>query len=335
MDTSPGRDGTDLRQRLADWVAASLISGEQADAILVHEAAAVGAREAGPRRIPLVTEAVGYLGAALAFGAGMIAVGRTWNGISPAGRTTILGAATLLLVIGGLAVRASSEPAIRRLGSVLWFLAVAAAAGTAAETMADLVGSSVEAARHTTAAVTATLAAVLWLVERRTFQALALMAGIAFLVGDVTNAVSTNSADATSLSIWVVGVVFVALAWRGILVPTRAGYAMGSLLALTSLASMMLPESPRWFAFAIGLATAGALMALSVAAKENVLLGLGAVGMFVYILRIVGAYFRNTIGVPLALLIIGVALIVVSLVASRLRRLTRPSTPSAHLGARA
>ncbi|HZD78668.1 MAG TPA: hypothetical protein VE646_01325, partial [Actinomycetota bacterium] len=57
----------DLRRHLEAWVARELISTEEAEAIRAFE---VGTAPS-PRRVPLVTEVLAYLGAGLAIAAGV------------------------------------------------------------------------------------------------------------------------------------------------------------------------------------------------------------------------------------------------------------------------
>src|SRR3989304_3770281 len=64
------RASDDLGGRLLRWVDASLITSEQAEAIRAFEEV-----PAEPRRVPLIAEALGYLGAALALAAGAARLG--------------------------------------------------------------------------------------------------------------------------------------------------------------------------------------------------------------------------------------------------------------------
>jgi hypothetical protein len=80
MTVSPA--GPELREQLAGWTARGLIDAEQAASIGAAEAARAAAAAATPaagetgaaaRRLPLVVEALGYLGAVLAVIAGLTA----------------------------------------------------------------------------------------------------------------------------------------------------------------------------------------------------------------------------------------------------------------------
>jgi hypothetical protein len=69
----------------------------------------------------------------------------------------------------------------------------------------------------------------------------------------------------------------------------------------------------------IGLLAGLGLMAISVRLDQNVLLGLGVAGLFVYIPMIIFEWFGESLGVPVALLIAGVILIGVVVATVRLR----------------
>jgi hypothetical protein len=66
-------------------------------------------------------------------------------------------------------------------------------------------------------------------------------------------------------------------------------------------------------------------MALSVGVRRTVLLGFGALAVFVYLLRLALQYLGETLGAPLALLVAGVVLLGVAVLTARLRHLTEPA----------
>jgi hypothetical protein len=86
-------------------------------------------------------------------------------------------------------------------------------------------------------------------------------------------------------------------------------------------------DSPDAFGLALGLMSAAALLYLSVAFSEMVLLGFGTVGLFAFVLQIIGEYLADGLGAPVALLIAGIALLLVALVAVRLKDQPSRRTP--------
>src|SRR5215475_3900043 len=123
-----------LREQLQRWTAAGLIDADQAGRI---EAAEAARAQAQPRkRLPLVAEVLGYLGAVLAATAIAVALGQVWKNVPPVAWLTLAAVLAVGFLIAGALIRPGSEPAFARLRSVLWLLATASAAGVVAVLMA-------------------------------------------------------------------------------------------------------------------------------------------------------------------------------------------------------
>jgi hypothetical protein len=99
-------DHADLTKHLERWVDEELISRAEAEAISTFEQRG----EAQPHRISLVTEAIGYVGAALLLAAGASLASRVWEDTDELARITVLAIATAVLIWLGWAFRASAEP---------------------------------------------------------------------------------------------------------------------------------------------------------------------------------------------------------------------------------
>lgn len=65
--------------------------------------------------------------------------------------------------------------------------------------------------------------------------------------------------------------------------------------------------------------SAMALLYLSVSFADTVLLGFGIVGLFLFLVQIIEEYLADSLGGPLALLLAGVVLLLVALLAVRLK----------------
>lgn len=116
------RVNTDRGHRIDAWVAEGIISTEQAALIRDFEEA-----ETVPvRRISLAAEAIIYLGAALAIGAGFALLAETYSDLSRASKVGVPLAAGLIFLGAGWPMRRSGEPAVQRLASVLWLLSAMA-----------------------------------------------------------------------------------------------------------------------------------------------------------------------------------------------------------------
>ena len=291
------------------------------------------------RRMPLLTEVVGYLGAILLLAGGVAAISRQWSHIGAWAHVGILAGAAAFFLLAGLSVRRVREPAIQRLTGVLWLLSVLCTAGAAGYVTYDLIFSFTAADNNAGAVTvlgvglaTSAYAAVLWLIRRRALQAAAMFGGLITLICGViaTAAAGGRAANGASLAyalaLWGFGLAWAALGWRRRIEPMWAAVPLGTMLAL--IAPAMGTGRHGWL-YVIAILTAGAAMAVSVPLRNTVLLGLGAVAMFGYVTAVVVRYFGQSLGVPAALSIAGALIIVLAVATARLMRATQPGEPPA------
>lgn len=121
-----------LSDALRRWQDASLLTPDQALAIEQYESALMA--QAGltsvpvrHRRVPLVAEALGYLGGTLGLIGLTLLVERYWKDMPTAGRLGLTGAAAVLLAIGGYLVDEALDAAFMRLRWFLWVVSAATA----------------------------------------------------------------------------------------------------------------------------------------------------------------------------------------------------------------
>jgi hypothetical protein len=314
-----------LADDLARWTEAGLLSGEQAAAIAAFEGRAAGP----PRRISLATEAFGYVGAALATAGAVAALGRVWEDLTGVTQFLITAGAALALVVAGAFTIRNEEPAFRRLGSVLWFLAVGAVAGSAAVLtievleLPDLLADETVALIITT--TTAIAAAVLWRPVHLGLQQAALFGTVlATLVAAIIALPGETGLWVPALGIWLLGLAWFALGWWERLTPGIVALALGTLAVLVG-PSIGVEESG-WMLIPALLSAGGAMVA-SIPTRFVPLLVAGTVGLFAYLTWAVVRYFGDSLGVPVALVLVGGLFIGLAVAASRLRRLTLDPGP--------
>jgi uncharacterized membrane protein len=160
----------ELGRQVARWVEAGVIRRDQADAILAMEGAEA---EPGGRRA-VVVEILGYVGGVLALVAGIVLGAESWAQLGRWGRVAVLGAVVAALLGAGWRLRADGGRVLPRLASVLWLASVAAWAGLLAVLIGDRADEALDNRSLLVAGGSLTLAAVLWTVERRALQQLAL-----------------------------------------------------------------------------------------------------------------------------------------------------------------
>jgi len=305
---------------LQRWVDAGLIEPDTVRAIETFEST----RE-GSGRVGRGMEAVAYLGAVLILVALAILATEFWDRIQPWGRLTLGVTVTAVLFGVGLILGRSDEPAVERAQTFAWLLTVAAVAlstTVALTEYTDLLDQDV----FLYVSLVSLLSAVgLWWLRESVLQMLAMGAATGAAVIAVVSRIESAPDWVFGLAFAGVGLLWLLLTWRGVFKPEKTSYGLSGVGILL----ISFPEGNEMPWPLLGLAAALALMALSVRLGENVLLGLGVVGLFVYIPMTIFELFGESLGVPVALLITGLVLLGVVVATVRLRTATRPERPSA------
>jgi hypothetical protein len=156
-------------------------------------------------------------------------------------------------------------------------------------------------------------AALLWRWRDRPAQHLACLAGVLMAAGGAGGLF--DGAEALGLTIAAAGVVWVVAGWRGLLPPEVIALVGGGVAVLAG-AGVTVDGWPD-AAPLLGLAAAVVLLAVGVATDRTPLTVVGLVGGFGYLPWTVGHFFADSLGVPLAMLLCGVALLAITLVVLR------------------
>ena len=276
-------------------------------------------------RVSLLAEAVGYIGTILVLAGAGAAVGQRWDEISTAWRLAILAVATLLFLGIGVLVRSSSEPAFRRLTSVTWALSVAGFAGSVA-VVTQFYDAPARTAFVTIAIPSTAYAAVLWMLHRQAIQQAVLFGGVLLSTAAiVVRAVEEPDAWMIAVPVWAIGLAWAAAGWWRRIAPWFVAVAIGLLVALIAPATMGETSGLR---FGLGLATGGAVMAMSVVAAFTPGLAMAAVAVLGYAVGAVTYYFGDTLGVPASLAITGLLVLTLAAVAMRWHWFGRTRPPA-------
>lgn len=269
-------------------------------------------------RISYLTEAVSYVGAILILAGVITSVGQQWRHISDWGHVGLLVATGAFFLLVGLLMRQAREPALQRLTSVTWVLAVGALAGAAGFASHEVYDAADETTLLAVGITAAGVACVLWLARRRALQLFALFVGTVLTVAGIVSAPPGEPDEAVlALSLWALGLAWLAGAWRRYLEPLWAGLPLGVLLALVA---PSLGLGAHGWMYAVGIVTAAGAMALGVRLQNTPLLGLGTVATFAYVTGVVVRYFSDTLGVPATLAVTGVLVLALALLSGRLMR---------------
>ena len=309
----------DLEQHLDEWRDAGLLEPRQLEAIEHFEEEHHPVEQ--PRRIPVVAEAIGYLGAALAGAAVMFFAINQWDQWSDTTRVAVLTVATLVAFAAGWFTRISDEPAIRRLSTVLLTATVGGTAATAV-----ILGSDVLDLRDSIAAQYAGGAALvvafgLYLYRRHMLLQLAMLGAALLTILPGFDRVSMDTRQLWSGGTLIaLGGTWFVLGWREILTPGRGARIVGPVVALMGASALYDGDPDRTWALLVAVVIAIGIVALSIPFEQPELTFIGSVFTFQNLLIWLNESLKGTLAVPIALLVAGGMALGAALVLTRRMR---------------
>lgn len=291
----------EVRDNLDRWAEAGLISADQVAAIAEFE----GRSETKPTPSSRGVEALAYLGATLVLVALGLLGQELWDRIEAWGQLTVALVITAVLFGVGMILGRSEDAAVKRAQTFAWFLTVGGVALSAGVLVFEVLGLSGEDARLIVSLAAFAGAVTLWLRRRSSLQMVAVggttLVSVVMILG-----LFDNFPDwAIGLSLAGLGTVWLLLTWGGVFTPVRTSYALGGIGVLF----IAFPESGDMPWPLLGLFGALALLGLSVRLDQQVLMGLGVAGLFVYVPMTVFEWFGDSLSTIVALLITGLVLL--------------------------
>ncbi len=300
-----------LGEALQRAVDAGILSAEQAQAVLAAERTR-GEQSGGDRRLP-VTEALGYLGGLLALSGAVTLAIQYWRDVPIAGRLGLLAAVAAAPWLVGARIGDGSASALVRLRGALWFASSAAVAALAGHVAWDVAHAGESTVWLSAGAAAAVHAGLLWQLRDRPAQHLACLAGVLAAAG---GAASLAGGEGTvGLAIAAAGTAWVAAGWMAALPPPAMALAGGGVAVLVGAGITVGDWSDA--APLLGLVAATGFVVVGVGTDRTPLTVVGLAGGFVYLPWTVGHFFAGSLGVPLAMLLCGVALLAATLVVLR------------------
>lgn len=304
-----------LHEQLARWTASGLIDPGQAARI----EAAEQERAATPprRRLPLVAEVLGYLGAVIAITAIVVTAHQIWKHVPASAELAIAAVIAVGLLPAGAALSADRDPALARLRGVLWVLAAAgAAAFVAVLTRSYLHLTSADVALAT-AGTWLACSVPLWWLTRSALHHVAAFGGAVAVVEAGVNRIDPHAGSFVfGFALWVLALAWGIAVWRGHLIPrtigallSGAGVLIGAIMVMDQAAGVPL-----------ALATVCGLYAAGILLKRVLLIGIGAIGTLYVIPGAADRYLPGSVAAPLAVAVAGLALLGVALWLARQRR---------------
>jgi hypothetical protein len=290
-------------ERLRRAVDAGLITAEQAAGVLALEPPPVvaPAHAAAPSAVSPGTEILGYLGAVLAMAGISTLVAQFWDDLTSWSRLALLGGASVALLVAGLLVREADDATLRLRGFVL-LLSTALLGGFAGLLGADVLGWAPESVTRLVAGSIAVQSGVLWARQAtRPAQHLTTYGGLVALVAAIVG--DFGGPAEIGIALWLLAAAWFGAGWRGLLPPAPVPEVLGSLTMLVSCLSL----TERWEAAAplAGLATAILLLAAGAKGMRPAVTAAGVVGVLAYLPYTIVYFFGDTVGVPVAFLLVG------------------------------
>ncbi|MGH3529162.1 MAG: hypothetical protein ACRDQ6_17895, partial [Pseudonocardiaceae bacterium] len=240
-----------------------------------------------------------------------------WREVPTAGRLGLFALVAAATWLVGARIADGAEPALIRLRGALWFASSAAAAALAGQVAGDVAHARESVVWLAAGAAAAVQAGLLWRLRDRPAQHLACLAGVLVAAGGAAGI--AGGPAAVGLVVAAVGAAWVAAGWLAVLPPPVLALVGGGVAVLAGAGITAADWSDA--APLLGLAVAAVFVAVGVATVRTPLTVVGLVGGFGYLPWTIGHFFADSLGVPLAMLVCGVALLAVTLVV--LRRTSR------------
>ena len=316
-----------LHTTLEQWQEAGLITADQMMSIEHFEAERAGHPAAPPRRIPVVAEALGYIGGSLGTVGLSLLVAHYWVDFPTVTRVAITAAAAVILTVAGLLVPHHEEASLERLRQFVWI-----AAGAATGLMAGVVAKDVADA-HDARLIALVVAgsvmvhsAVLWRISRRPAQQFVWLVSSLVIVG--TLVAQWAAGGPSGLAVWLLGLWLVGFGIWQVLPESELTILVGGVGAMVGAA--LVAGDWHGAGMLMGVATAGTFGALALArrpvqetADRTVLGVLAALGTLATLPETLVWYSRDAgIVTGLTLWSVGVVL----LAAARTRAVRLPIT---------
>lgn len=311
-------------RKLDAWVEAGLISTEQRAAIMAHES---DSSDAPPTLS--VAEALGYIGAALAFGAVGLVVRGVWQNLLPEGRIGLALAAVLVFGASAYLLEARSSETSQRLTSVLTavtVLSLLAVVGLASDEFTDFGSESQAALLAVTYAVSVAVAYARR--PRALFVVMLFSSGVALIGAVLAQPAVTVNVFAAAMLFWVFALSWLLLTVGGWVMPRRPALivgAIGGVIALQVARVGSMPLAP----LLLGLLTAGVLVWFALRIHDQIILVIAAITVFVFVPQLSFLVFADSLGAAGALFVSGLVLVIGAALSTRLRRQARDEAPSA------
>lgn len=293
-----------LREQLDRWAAAGIIGTDQASRIEAAEQAR--AQKLPRRRLPLVAEVLGYLGAVIAITAIGVTLHQFWKNVPPAAELAVAGVLAIGLLAAGAAVRTGSEPAFARLRGVLWLLGTVSAASFVAVLARRYLHLTDSTAALCAEAAWLACAVPLWWRTRSAVQQAATFGGAVALLETGLDRIDPHVGSfGFGFALWIFAAMWGIAVYRSYFAPrtmgvllSGAGLLIGAIVGMDEASGQVL-----------AVVTVAGLLAAGVLVRRVLLIGIGAAGTLYVIPDVAHRYLPGSVAAPLAVAVVGLVLL--------------------------
>jgi hypothetical protein len=273
-------------------------------------------------RIPLLTEILCYVGAALVLTAGITVMREFWGDWSSGAQAIALGAGVLGFAAAGWPFRADPEEALSRMAGVLWLLSAVTMIWFLGVLVSDVIGVNGDDVAFWIGVGSSAFAAMLLAFRRGALQQIPLWVGgtisafgFAIAFGPTHHFCMGTEAHWLAPSILVFGAAWLGATGLGVLDSTTTAVALGSATVLA--APVFAQGDFQEIAPIVGLMIAIVMLVASIVLRRVALLVCGGIGLFGYLQWAASEYFGSSVATPVALFVAGLAVLGIALVAAR------------------
>lgn len=312
----------DLNKQLEEWLHDGIISSEQAELMRrsVVQTERLPVDEELPeveRRIPIITEILGYVGAALAIWAVAFLVIEFWADLTDWAQASLFAVLALVLFFAGAALLDADEPALGRLSGVLWAGSVFSVGGALFIVFDLNRGLDPSVTWALIGAITAAIGGAMFWRQASVAQHVVLFAAVLMTIISLLTLGPEPESFFIGLVIWAYGLVWILISRAGMLPPHQTGVVLGAIALLYGAQATAADEST--IGVLLGLGTAGMLAGAGVMLREKLTIILGGIGIFMFVPQAMFHFFGEAMGGMFGLFASGLALVGLAIWFSRHR----------------
>lgn len=306
----------DLDKQLDKWLGDGIISTEQAELMRQSVVASPPAHEAEladeyaeERRIPIVTEVLGYVGAALAIWAVIFLVSEFWGNIADWAQAGLFAVVALVLFTSGAALFNTVEPALRRLSTVLWAGSVVSLGGTLFILFDRFAKLEPELTWTLIGAGASVFGGLMMWRRPSAVQHAVLFAALLTTIMSLLAFGPEPEIFVYGFVVWAYGLVWILMTRAEVLQPRGAGIGLGAAAMLYGAQMATIEGDFVTLGVLLGLGTAGLLAAAGILLRERLSIILGGLGIFLFVPQSMFHFFGEAMGGMLGLFVSGLLLV--------------------------